>query len=185
MKNKHVVRDLDQLRALKSPIRQYIVTNMEFQQECSVSELAERLNCSQESLQFHIKKLLDVGLIKVSGKRYVNKRTEALYQLIARSLTPDKKSKCQRYRSVLAEVYAACFRIAGREISRQLTHGTDPEFSVAQMKFCFSPKIAKEVVRRFDELKEFMKNNQDSGSGESHLVTFSMSKDSGGSKTAI
>lgn len=176
MKKKHVIRDLEQLRVLKAPIRQYIINEMAFKQECSVSDLAERLNCSQESLQFHIKKLLDVGVIKVAGKRYVNKRTETLYQLIAVSLTADKKSKCQRFRSTLAEVYAACFRIADRELNKQLTNSVDAEFSLTQMKIRLSPKVAKEVTRRFDELKEFIKSNQDPDAGESHLVTFSISK---------
>ncbi len=178
MKKVHVVRDMNQLRALKAPMRQYIVTELAILKECSASELAQQLNCSQESLQFHIKKLLDVGLVKISGKRYANNRTETLYQLVAAALTADKKSKCPQYRSLLAEVYGACFRIADRELSRQLTESVDHEFSLTQIKVRLRPSVAREVARRFDELKEFIKDNQDSNAKESHLVTFSISKNS-------
>lgn len=176
MKKKHVIRDLEQLRALKAPMRQYIVTELAFGQEYSASDLAIRLNCSQESLQFHIKKLLDVGLIKDSGKRYINNRTETLYQLIACTLSAEKKSKCEEYRSLLAEVYSAAFRTADRALSRQLTESDESEFLLTHVKVRLRPNDAKEVVRRLEELKEFIKDKQDPAAKESQLITFAISK---------
>ena len=70
----------------------------------------------------------------------------------------------------------ACFRIADRELKKQLTLRVDAEFSFTHLKVRLSPKVAKEVTRRFDELKEFIKSNQASNTGASHLVTFSISK---------
>jgi DNA-binding transcriptional ArsR family regulator len=75
-----VVRDLEQLRALRSPLRQEILDKIEALGPCSTAELAHALGRPADGLYYHLRALLAVGLLEPAGDRGAGRRREALYR---------------------------------------------------------------------------------------------------------
>jgi len=172
----HVIRNLEQLRTLRSPVRHQIVAEMSLLGECSVRDIAQALQRSQESLQFHMKALEKVGLVERCGSRSTGNRSERVYRLIAKSLKIDTRNKDSTYRSLLADVYGTLFRFADRHLRRTLTESQDVDYGVLQLAARLRPDKARSVLDRLRELKDDILANQDPSAQGTYLVTLSIGK---------
>jgi DNA-binding transcriptional ArsR family regulator len=93
-KNSNVKQDLRgridrpaQVRALISPTRQEIVDVLEAAGPCSIARLAELLHRPPDSLYFHVRRLLKVGLIIETERHKQGRHVFAVYDVMARPLT--------------------------------------------------------------------------------------------------
>lgn len=72
----------EQFHALVSPMRRLVMRTISFKGPISVSELAEKLERSAESLHYHVRALEGVGLLKVVGTRPTARRQERLFDVL-------------------------------------------------------------------------------------------------------
>jgi DNA-binding transcriptional ArsR family regulator len=111
----------DQLRALASPMRQELLDVLEAAGPSAISELAERLGRAPDSLYFHIRELVRVGLVVEVERRKVGRHVFVVYDLVGRPLRIDR-SKARR--ADLQSVVAGILRLATRDYQRGLADPT-------------------------------------------------------------
>jgi DNA-binding transcriptional ArsR family regulator len=75
-----VIRDPEQIRALRSPLRQEILDKAQALGPCSIGDLARALGRPADGLYYHLRALLAVGLLRPAGQRGEGRRREALYE---------------------------------------------------------------------------------------------------------
>lgn len=75
----HWIRDPEQIAAMSSPLRQAILDRMEALGPCSVAELARSLDRPADALYYHLRKLLEVGLLVETGTRPTSRQDETIY----------------------------------------------------------------------------------------------------------
>ena len=67
MPEKHLLNQR-QLESLTSPIRLAIIQRLDIDKEATVHELSQRMGRPVTSLYHHLKQLVDIGLLRVSGE---------------------------------------------------------------------------------------------------------------------
>jgi DNA-binding transcriptional ArsR family regulator len=121
--SKFVIRRAEQLVALASPVRCRIVDALSASGPSSVRQIAARLGRKPESLYYHIRALVDVGLVVSREKRRVGRRAEAVYQLVAPRLIIDPKQRTAAYADALAGTCAALLRLTARNYRAAIDRG--------------------------------------------------------------
>ncbi|MCC6782318.1 MAG: helix-turn-helix transcriptional regulator [Planctomycetes bacterium] len=106
-----------QLKALASPLRQELVDVLESAGPSSVAELGERLGRAADSLYFHLRVLVKVGLVVETERRQVGRHAFAVYDLVGRPLRIDRELA---RRVDLSAVVAGILRLAARDYRRGL-----------------------------------------------------------------
>lgn len=104
-----------QVRALASGIRQEIVDAAESLGPCSVAELGKALGRRPDTLYYHVRLLLRVGLLVDAGRRDAGRRTEALLRTPGR---PMQLIAHPGQAGALAEINRAMMRLASRDYQR-------------------------------------------------------------------
>jgi hypothetical protein len=127
----HPVDRPDQLRALASTVRQDIVDTLQALGGASVPELARHLSREPDSLYFHVRALLKVGLlVRLPDDRVQGGRREAMYA----TARPDRRLQLD-YRSGNGEARKALDGLVGnmlRSAHRDFTAASrDPACVVA------------------------------------------------------
>ncbi len=77
----HWLRDPAQIAALAAPLRAALVERLESQGPASVRELAEQLGVQPDALHYHVRLLVEIGLLERVGTRPTRRHDEALYAL--------------------------------------------------------------------------------------------------------
>lgn len=120
----HIVRRLDQRKALTSPIRMEILGHFVSPGGMSIAEIAKRMGRPHAALYYHFRILETVGLLKRAGSRPSGKRMEALYRPIAPRIgIPAAKTSRQGSEDAL-KTMAAAFRMAERDMEQALSSGS-------------------------------------------------------------
>jgi AcrR family transcriptional regulator len=120
----HIVRRLDQRKALTSPIRLEILGQFFSPGGMSIAEVAEHMGRPPASLYYHFRILEKVGLLKRAGSRPSGKRTEVLYELIAPRIgIPAAKTSKQGAEDAVRTI-AAAFRMAERDMEQAISSGS-------------------------------------------------------------
>lgn len=102
----------------RSPVRLEIIDAMSVIAPCSVAELAIELGRTPQSLYYHIKMLVEVGMIIQTATRKAGKRDEAVYDLpsggfrIAGTDDPDLEDTSIRLTSTILKLAERNFREA-------------------------------------------------------------------------
>ena len=122
-RSRFVIRRAEQLVALASPVRCRIVDTLSAGGPSSVRQIAARLGRKPESLYYHIRALVDVGLVISKGKRRVGRRAEAVYQLVAPRLIIDPRQRTTAYADALAETCATLLRLTARNYRATIDRG--------------------------------------------------------------
>lgn len=74
-----MIRDVEQIRALRSPVRQAILDTAQALGTCSAADLARELGRPADGLYYHLRALTSVGLLVEAGSRGDGRRQEGLY----------------------------------------------------------------------------------------------------------
>ena len=111
-----------QLESLTSPIRLAIIQRLDIDKEATAHELAQRMGRPVTSLYHHLKQLLEVGLLRVSGERKGSRRPEAVYANVGRLSSADA-IKSARGRKAYARAGIRIADAGARAFSATLAHG--------------------------------------------------------------
>ncbi len=116
----HPVDRPDQLRALASTVRQDIVDTVQALGRASVPELARHLSREPDALYYHVRALLEVGLlVRLPEDRVQGGRSEALYATARpdRRLQLDYRRRDGKTRAALEALVGNMLRSAHRDFS--------------------------------------------------------------------
>ncbi len=112
------IRRLDQLELLTSPLRQEIVDVVAALGECSARELAVELGVAPDALYYHLRKLVDAGLLLTVGKRSATRRPEEVYRTPSRDLQGVWDLDDPKTSAAIQKAAAAFLRLAERDLRR-------------------------------------------------------------------
>lgn len=119
----YLVERLDQLEALGSPARRELIEAVQLLGECSIAEVAEILGKPADSLYYHVRKLLQVGLLKQVGVRRGSRREEAIYDLPGRPLRVRYDARDPNQAELLVAAAAADLRLTERNVRAAVEDG--------------------------------------------------------------
>jgi hypothetical protein len=116
------IRQLRQLRAIISPIRQEIVDAVAASGPCTVSELAQSLGRRPTALYSHVSALQAVGLLRRLGERSNGGRPSAVLEVPGRPMYLDYAITNPKRRKLIARYATGMLRNAGRDFVSATTH---------------------------------------------------------------
>ena len=176
----YLVRDPTQLEAVVSPVRHQLLRTLGALGPVTVKELAERMGRSPESLYYHVRALEEVGLLEQVDERRRRGRAEAVYATVARTLVTDPSQTSPAYVEAMQRSAAALLRLADRQLSmafdrqRRSRSRRPTALMIRQYHARLSAKAQRELVRRLEELAEFVQANDDPHAGEMIALTLAL-----------
>ena len=114
-----VIDDPKQLACLTSPVRLEMLETFGVWGPCGVADVARRMERAPDSLYYHLRKLVEVGLLEHVKDRRRGHRFEALYRLPARDIEVDRRQHGEA-RVQTSKAIHAVLRLAGRELDDAL-----------------------------------------------------------------
>jgi len=177
-----VLRRAVQLDAVASPIRCQVVDELSVNGPSSVRQIAARMQRSSESLYYHIKMLVDVGIVVLDRTRRTGRRVEAVYRLAAPKMRIDSKSRSKDYLDALARACSALMRLAERNYRAALQRGgfvlegRQRDLAVRQYNLRLDPDSLAQMNALLDRLPKLQSQQDDATSGETYAVTLVLSK---------
>lgn len=111
----------NQIRALRSAVRQEIVDAAQASGPCSVVELASLTGRAADSLYFHLRKLLKVGLLEEVAVRRSGRRDETIYDVPATRFQLEKPNI--EPGSGVSEMIEGAINLATRDLRRVVESG--------------------------------------------------------------
>ena len=177
----HVVRDPEQLKVLRTPTRHRVLNAILELGPCSVSEIAHRLEWKPESLYYHVKALLEVGLIVAAGERQTDRRAETLYAPVAPEIQLDDGDRTPEYLAAVWDTYRAALRATERELERALEKerdGSGPRKNTMlhQANVRMSPSDAAKLREMLDEVMAFALGAESREGSTSVSLTMALSR---------
>lgn len=118
-----IVQDDAQIAALTSPARLEVVDAVRVIGPASIAEIGQFLGRAPDSLYYHVRKLLKVGLLIESGSRKTRRRDEAMYRTPARRIRTPLDPENPKKSSQVARVYAALLRLTDRDFKAAAKRG--------------------------------------------------------------
>lgn len=173
------IRRPEQIRALRSPVRQEIVDTVQSLGVCSVADVARELGRHADGLYYHVKILLRVGLLESAGTRRDRGRREARY--VTRSpecpmrlhYEPDDPANADAVLGVVASMLRMSERdFAGAYRPDAVTEGPQRNLWAARVKAWLSGDDLVEVNRLLAELQTIFERGREPGRDRLHAITF-------------
>jgi len=158
-------------------MRQRVVAAMEALGTVSVRDLALHLDRSAESLYFHLRKLVECGLVLGDGERPTQRRPEQLYRLVAPKLRIAGDPEDPEFGDALTEAGRSVLRAADRDYARAIEggigrlNGPARNLSLQHYHVHLTPAHRQRLVRMLEELTTFVLENNDPARGELHSLT--------------
>ena len=171
-RNEHVIRDLRQLRALTSPIRSQIVHALQAVGRASAKELAAQLGRLPESLYYHLRKLVSVGLVVEVEQRPSARRPEAVYALVSPHLSIDAEKRTKAWLEQTARLARLRLRaierdyVAGLQRPELERRGSAPQLHARQARVRLTKGGLRKVKKLVDELNSVLQQENARGHGE-------------------
>ena len=169
------IKSAEQLRALRTPLRQEIVQAFMRLGACTVGELADELGREPATLYYHVHALEEAGIAVETDKRRGGGRPESVYSLVAERIMIDRKETSRPFLSAVADLQRATLRTAERELAAAL-EPRDPKGSVdsptlLRLVFRLKPQDATRITKMLHELVEFLAENDDADAETAHSLT--------------
>lgn len=166
---------------LFKPMRLEVYESLQVSGPASIADLALRLGRPADSLYYHVKKLLAIGVVEewTDGARPRSGpgRKGALF-VVTKRIDVDLDPKSRRSREAWAEGGAAVLRLAQRDYARTLDSGDiRPDgkrrnLAMQRAKVRVSPAELKQLNEQIDALRETMLKYTENTEGELHAVTY-------------
>lgn len=181
MRQRQIIRKVEQVRALRTPIRQRVLSALQELGPCSVREVAETLGWKPASLYYHVKQLVDVGLAAEVDQRPAHHRSEAIYEAVAREVEVDPTIRTPTFLDALWDTYRAALRACERWLERalQAEHaGTGPrrDTAVRQWIIRLAPEHVDELRKRIEDLDRFIAENDNAEAADRYALTLVWSR---------
>lgn len=173
------IRRPEQIRALRSPVRQEIVDTVQSLGTCSVADVARELGRHADGLYYHVRTLVHVGLLLPAGERREGGRREALYSTRSPDHTmrlhydPDDPANAA---AVLGAV-ASMLRTTERDFARAFgpeaeTEGPQRNLWAGRVRSWLSDEDLVAVNRLLGELEAILGRTKTPGRDRLHAFTF-------------
>jgi predicted ArsR family transcriptional regulator len=144
----------EQLESLTSPTRLAIVQRLEIDRQATARELAHRMDRQVTSLYHHLKQLQRVGLLTVMAQRKGARRPEAVYAMVADSLSSAKATKTSEGKEAYARAAARIADAGARAFSAAMGQEA-PRFEGARrnaMARFYTLRATRNQLARLNEL---------------------------------
>jgi hypothetical protein len=174
------IRQLRQLRAIVSPLRQEIVDAVAASGPCTVSELAHSLGRRPTALYAHVSALQAVGLLRRVGERSNGGRPSAVLKVPGRPMYLDYDITDPKRRKLITWYAAGMLRNASRDFVAATTHpevktaGKTRSLWAARCKGWLNQRELAEVNVLLNRLISILRDGQRNkgNSRKLHEVTF-------------
>jgi len=173
------IREPEQIRALRSPVRQEIVDTVQSLGACSVAEIARELGRPADGLYYHLAALLRVGLLEEAGSRRHRGCEEVLYaprspqRPMRLHYAPEDPENVEAVLGVVASMLRMTERdFAGAYRPGAVTEGPKRNLWAARVKGWLSDEDLREVNRLLAEVAAIFARNKEPGRDRLHAFTF-------------
>jgi AcrR family transcriptional regulator len=111
------------LHTLASPLRMEILQSFSSEDRITVADLARRLGRPRGSLYYHVRKLVEIGVLVEVDRRLVGRRYEAVYEAASERIAIGADATAASARRAAAKLVLSTLRQAGREFGAALETG--------------------------------------------------------------
>lgn len=174
------LRPADMAELLK-PLRLEIYESLQVGGPATVAGLASRLGRAADSLYYHVRKLVDIGVVErrddESSGRSGPGRNGAVFGVAARAVMMELDMTSRRSRETWAGSVAAVLRLAERDVRAALekgdvrTEGVRRNLLARRLKARLTDKELRRVNALQDELQALLSANADSTKGRLYATT--------------
>lgn len=175
------IEDLEQLRALASPVRQGIVDALEALGPSTVAELAEVLDAPADGLYYHLRILKRRGLVVEQGRSARAGRPQATFDVAGRPTLIRYAPQTPERVAAITRLVGSMVRSALRSFRRSLVPGVEmegPRRSVwaGRRTARLSPERLEEVNALVGRVMQVLEESRGSnGEGKMYSFTFALS----------
>lgn len=166
---------------LFKPARLEIYEALQIGGPSSIAELATRLGRPADSLYYHVRKLLAIGVIEeLPGEARESSgpgRRGAVYSLVGRLVDVALNPRSRRSREAWADGGAAVLRLVQRDFGRALESGdvrpTGPRRNLflRRLKLRLDAAQLREVNEHIEALNELLMKHAENTAGDLHAIT--------------
>ncbi len=163
-----------QHKALVSPVRIEMIECLLRDGPSSVADLAERLGRAPDSLYYHVRLLVEAGILRESRSGV---RGEAVFETTSSSFRtrcdPKSLESLKTERASLGAVLRLTERTYARALERETvrTHGKRRDLDAKRIRANLSAEARLELNRRVDELFDFLREQSTNSRGRATSVT--------------
>jgi len=170
----------EQIEAMASPPRLEIIDAVRVLGPCSVSEVADLLGRTADSLYYHVRLLVDVGLLVEAGTRETARRDETLYRTPAKRIQLPHDTSDPELTELRLKAFAALLRLTDRDhrtaFKKGLAQATGPKRNIvnARIKGWLSDEQLAEVHEHLDRILDIFHegaNAAEEERGGLHAIT--------------
>jgi DNA-binding transcriptional ArsR family regulator len=172
------IEDEEQIRCLASPVRQEIVDTLQALGTASAADLAAELGRPADGLYYHLRSLLETGLVVAAGHRGAGRRREAVYALPAGdglrlAYDPDNVANVE----AVTDVVGSMLRVAGRDFEKgfrpglAVCEGPHRNLWAARLKGWLSETELEEIHELLRRVRRLLDRPRQSGEQRLHCFT--------------
>jgi DNA-binding transcriptional ArsR family regulator len=168
-KDKYVIEDKRQMRALAAATRQEIIDVLPGMGAVSVAQLAAVLQRPADSLYYHLRILTRVGLVLEAGERRRHGRRETLFRAVAREISLryqlGKKGNGRQINAIVASMLRLSIRDFGNAFgaAKAAAAGPHRELWALRKTGWLSRSQLGEVNRCMEKILRVMSQSQRGG----------------------
>jgi len=166
---------------LFKPARLEVYEALQIGGPSSIAELAARLGRPADSLYYHVRKLVAIGVIEALPDEEREARGPgrrgAVYALVGRLVDVELNPRSRRSREAWAEGGSAVLRLAQRDFGRALESGeVQPtgarrNLFLRRLKLRLDAAQLREVNEHVEALNELLMRHAENTEGELHAIT--------------
>lgn len=175
MNKKYNIIRLEQFKALTSPVRGEIIDLIELTGPMSVAEMAEHMGRPLDSLYYHVRRLLKVGLLVETDKRKTIRQWESVYDLPGRPISLDYVSSQAAHVREVIKTTGTILRMTERDVRaafrKKLVSGSGVRRNVVHSRFigwCTEEEV-REIRKQISSIKERLHSNSRDRNEKSRL----------------
>lgn len=174
------IEDLEQIRALASPVRQGIVDALEAVGPASVAELAEVLDAPADGLYYHLRILKRRGLVVEHPRSARAGRPQATFDVAGRPTLIRYTPHGPERNAAIAQVVGSMLRSALRAFRRSLgpdavVEGPRRSLWAGRRTARLTPERLEEVNALVGRLTEVLEEGRGRNEGKLYSFTFALS----------
>lgn len=177
-KTKVRIRSAEQLRVLGSPATLEVFESLQSGGAATARQLAPRINRKANTLHYHLRKLVRLGLVEAVGSRRSGARTETIYDVTADSFEGPTAPRDPILREATNDVVASLLRLATRDYARAsenseslVQSGKHANIATHRCKGWLPKRVLAEVNAHLDAVRDIFKEHREPGRGELCALT--------------
>ena len=121
------------LQTLASPLRMDLLQAFALDEALTVQDLSERVGKPQSSLYYHIRKLVEIGVLVEVESRRKGRRYEAVYKIAAERIQIEADPASSVQQELASRLMSSVLRQAAREFQTALESGALSEDEATQV----------------------------------------------------